>query len=39
VEDSPSEGRRMNIGTIGVALVGLGFAVYVYIGIKRGWIK
>jgi len=39
VEDSPGEGRRMNIGTIGVALVVLGFAVYVYIGIKRGWIK
>jgi hypothetical protein len=29
----------MNIGTIGVALAGAIFAVYVYIGIKRGWIK
>lgn len=29
----------MNIGTIGVAVAGLFLAVFVLIGIKRGWIK
>lgn len=29
----------MNIGVVLVGLVGLGFAVYVMLGIKRGWVK
>ena len=29
----------MNIGTIGVALAGAIFAIYVFTGIKKGWIK
>lgn len=29
----------MNIGTILVAVAVAGFAVYVFIGIKRGWIR
>jgi hypothetical protein len=29
----------MNIGTIGVAIAGLCLVAFVFIGIKRGWIK
>jgi hypothetical protein len=29
----------MNIGTIGVAIAGLVLALFVFIGVKRGWIK
>jgi hypothetical protein len=29
----------MNIGVLFVGIVGAAFAVYVYVGIKRGWIK
>jgi hypothetical protein len=29
----------MNIGVILVGIVGAAFAVYVFIGIRRGWIK
>ena len=29
----------MNAGVILVGIIGAVFAVYVYIGIKRGWIK
>jgi hypothetical protein len=29
----------MNIGVLLVGIVGAAFAVYVLIGIKRGWIK
>jgi hypothetical protein len=29
----------MNIGVFLVGLIGAAFAVYVFIGIKRGWIK
>ena len=31
--------RHMNLGTILVALAVAGFGVYVFTGIKRGWIK
>jgi len=31
--------RGMNIGTILVGVAVLGLAVFVFIGIKRGWIK
>jgi hypothetical protein len=29
----------MNIGVVSVMLVGVVFIAYVFIGIKRGWIK
>jgi hypothetical protein len=29
----------MNIGVLFVGIVGAAFAIYVFIGIKRGWIK
>jgi len=29
----------MNIAVIGVAIAGFGLMAFVYIGIKRGWIK
>ena len=39
LENSSEERQPMNIGTIGVAIAGAIFAVYVFIGIKHGWIK
>lgn len=29
----------MNIGVLAVAIVGAVFAVYVFVGIREGWIK
>jgi hypothetical protein len=29
----------MNIGVIGVGIAGIGLMIFVWIGIKRGWIK
>jgi hypothetical protein len=29
----------MNIGVLLVGIVGAAFAIYVFVGIKRGWIK
>jgi hypothetical protein len=31
--------QQMNIGVVSVMLVGVVFIAYVFIGIKRGWIK
>ena len=39
LENSPKTRLKMNIGVVLVGLVGLGFAVYVMLGIKRGWVK
>ncbi len=29
----------MNLGVFLVGIIGLGFATYVFIGIKKGWVK